>query len=167
MQSFLIDKLMSRRALIGTAAAAGATLAFGGANPARGAQQRLAPRPGGLDYSDPRDNLYAFGKIWAGYGAPVIGAFHGLMYGRVGTERMRPLFNFEGIGILQAEIDENRNLKIKSREVGLFTDLRNRDVLEYWKNPYTGKTNEVYHFYNPGGGVVVKLPSDLLVTYVT
>jgi hypothetical protein len=116
------------------------------------AQGIVEARPGGLDYSNPRDNLYAFGKIWAGYGEPVIGAFHGLMYGRVGNERMRPLFNFEGIGILQAELDENRDLKIKSREVGLFTDLRNRDVLEYWDNPYTGKTVEVYHFYNGGGG---------------
>lgn len=161
MQSLLINELFSRRALLGAAGGAGAALAFGGAGRATAANGSVTSRPGGLDYADPRDNLYAFGKIWAGYGEPVIGAFHGLMYGRVGTERMRPLFNFEGIGVLQAKIDENRNLKIKSREVGLFTDLRNRNVLEHWDNPYTGETVEVYHFYNYGGGgtLGVEMPS--------
>jgi hypothetical protein len=152
MHSHLVDHLLSRRQLLGAAGTVGAAVAFGSSGVASAGQGMLDVRPGGLDYSDPRDNLYAFGKIWAGYGQPVIGAFHGLMYGRVGTDRMRPLFNFEGIGILQAEIDKDRNLRIKSREVGLFTDLKNRDVLEHWDNPYTGKTVEVYHFYNPGGG---------------
>ena len=155
MQSFLLNHLLSRRSLlrsvgVGAASLGASSLAFGSAGPATG--NAVKPLPGGLDYSDPRDNLYAFGKIWAGYEEPVIGAFHGIMYGRVGTERMRPLFNFEGVGILQAEVDENRNLKIKSRESGFFTDLRTREVLEHWENPYTGKTVEVYHFYNPGGG---------------
>ena len=55
---------------------------------------------GGLDLNDPYDNLYAFGKIWSGYEEPVIGAFHGLMYGRVGDTRMLPLFGYVGTGVL-------------------------------------------------------------------
>lgn len=101
-----------------------------------------------LDYSNPRDNLYAFGKIWSGYDEPVTGAFHGLMYVRVPGKRMVPVFGYAGTGALFARIDENGDLWVKSRETGYFTDLKTGDVLEYWDNPFTGKRVEVYHFYN-------------------
>lgn len=103
---------------------------------------------GGLDYEDPYDNLYAFGKIWSGYDEPVIGAFHGLMYGRVGDKRMVPVFGYTGTGVLQSRIAENGDLQVKSRETGYFTDLRTGDILEQWDNPWTGETVDVYHFYN-------------------
>ena len=103
---------------------------------------------GKLDYSDPRDNLYAFGKIWSSYEEPCIGAFHGLMYVRVPGKRMVPVFGYTGTGALFAKIDENGDLWIKSRETGYFTDLKTGDILETWDNPFTGKTVEVYHFYN-------------------
>ncbi len=103
---------------------------------------------GGLDYEDPYDNLYAFGKIWSGYDEPVIGAFHGLMYGRVGDKRMVPVFGYTGTGVLQSRIAENGDLQVKSRETGYFTDLYTGDILEQWDNPWTGETVDVYHFYN-------------------
>ena len=97
---------------------------------------------------DPADNLYAFGKIWAGYDKPVIGGFHGLMYARFGDRRMIPVFGYTGTGVLLAKIDDDGNLWVKSRETGYFTDLETGDVLETWYNPFTEKTVEVYHFYN-------------------
>ena len=140
MQSFLMSELMlSRRAALGLAAggALAATTAGAGGH------------GGGLDYSDPADNLYAFGKIWASYDEPVIGAFHGLMYARIGDRRMVPVFGYTGTGVLFAKIDDNGDLWVKSRETGYFTDLETGDILETWDNPFTGKTVEVYHFYNP------------------
>lgn len=117
-------------------------------------------RKGGLDWTDPRDNLYAFGKIWAGYGEPVIGAFHGVMYGRMPGQRLVPLFNYEGTGILQSRIEPDGTYAVKSRETGYFTDLITREVLETWKNPFTGEEVEVYHFYNDvvGGRIGLKIP---------
>ncbi len=46
-----------------------------------------------LDYSNPQDNLYAFGKLWSSYDEPCIGAFHGLMYLRIPGKRMVPMRN--------------------------------------------------------------------------
>ena len=42
---------------------------------------------GRLDYNDPKDNLYAFAKIWSSFEKPIIGGFHGLMYMRSGANR--------------------------------------------------------------------------------
>lgn len=120
----------------------------------------LAPRPtlatshppgritGKLNYDDPADNLYAFGKLWASYDEPIVAAFHGLMYLRIGDRRMVPVFGYTGTGALAARIDDSGDLWIKSRETGYFTDLRTGDILESWYNPFTEKTVPVYHFYN-------------------
>ncbi|MBM4225856.1 MAG: DUF1838 domain-containing protein, partial [Gammaproteobacteria bacterium] len=101
-----------------------------------------------LDFTNPIDNLYAFGKIWSGYGEPVIGGFHGLMYLKLPGKRLLPVFGYTGTGVLLAEHDPRGLLRIKSRETGYFTDLRTGDILEYWDNPITGERCEVYHFYN-------------------
>ena len=136
MTSSFVSQLIRNRD-----AALNASLAWDSASaPARGKR--------GLDYEDPVDNLYAFGKIWAGYDEPVIGSFHGLMYARIGNKRMVPVFGYEGTGVLLAKIDENQDLWVKSRETGFFTDLETGDVLEHWYNPFTEKTVEVFHFYN-------------------
>ncbi len=110
--------------------------------------QRPRATPGRLDYSDPVDNLYAFGKIWASFDTPVVGAFHGLMYARIGDRRMVPVFGYTGTGVLLARFDENQDLWIKSRETGYFTDLETGDILETWYNPFIEREVEVYHFYN-------------------
>jgi len=113
-----------------------------------------------IDLADPRDNLYAFGKIWSGYETPVIGAFHGLMYVRIPGKRMIPVFGYTGTGALLSRLDENGDLWVKSRETGYFTDLETGDILETWDNPFTGKTVEVYHFYNDvlTGKITTEIP---------
>ncbi|MEZ5501080.1 MAG: DUF1838 family protein [Steroidobacteraceae bacterium] len=141
MNSQLVSDLMiDRRALLKGAIALGASAA------APMAQAKTVRRS--IDYTDPADNLYAFGKIWAGYDEPVIGCFHGLMYARFGDQRMIPVFGFAGTGVLLARQDGNGDLWLKSRETAYFTDLRTGDVLEHWYNPFTERTVEVYHFYN-------------------
>jgi hypothetical protein len=113
-----------------------------------------------LDFDDPYDNLYAFGKIWAGYDEPQIGGFHGLMYARIGDRRLIPLFGYTGTGVMHARIDEDRNLWIRGKETGYFTDLATGDILETWDNPFTGETVEVFNFYNPdmGGRLTAEMP---------
>ncbi len=148
MQSNLLTGLVqNRRSAMTSLVGAGAAFT-GMAGSSAQAMERMQNGKGGLDLNDPYDNLYAFGKIWSGYGEPVIGAFHGLMYGRVGTARMTPLFGYTGTGVLLCDIAENGDLLIKSRETGYFTDLETGDILETWYNPYTEETVEVYHFYN-------------------
>ncbi|MCC6172886.1 MAG: DUF1838 family protein [Gammaproteobacteria bacterium] len=158
---FVRDLVTGRRSALGMlggmlAGAAGiatpssSVQAADAATPADAASQTLrrkgASKP--LDFNDPIDNLYAFGKIWMGYETPVIGGFHGLMYLRMPGKRLVPVFGFTGTGVMQAEHDPKGFLKVKSRETGYFTDLRSGDILEYWDNPLTGERCEVYHFYN-------------------
>ena len=78
--NFVTDLSMNRRQALK------ASLAFGGLS--LGGMPTIAAAKGKLDYSNPRDNLYAFGKIWSSYDEPCIGAFHGLMYVRVPGKRM-------------------------------------------------------------------------------
>jgi hypothetical protein len=145
ISSFVSHLMMNRR----TALKGSLALGFAGLAGCGDAEQPAAkPAAGGLNYEDPVDNLYAFGKLWAGFDKPVIGAFHGLMYARIGNQRMVPVFGYTGTGALLAKFDEDKNLWVKSRETGYFTDLETGDILETWYNPFTEKTVEVYHFYN-------------------
>lgn len=141
----LMDRSSALRSAVGLGLGLGSVLGMAAATRAKGEGVRAGAS---LNYADPADNLYAFGKLWAGYDTPVIGAFHGLMYLRIPGRRAVPVFGYTGTGALLARIDENKDLWIKSRETGYFTDLRTGDILETWANPFTGKTVPVYHFYN-------------------
>ena len=114
-----------------------------------------------LDFSDPVDNLYAFGKIWGGYEQSAIGGFHGLMYMRMPGKRLVPVFGYTGTGVILCKHDPAGFLQIKSRETGYFTDLRSGDVLEHWDNPLTGERVRVYHFYNDliAGRLTTEVPT--------
>ncbi len=158
MSSHLInDALLSRRSALVTL---GALAANALSQPSSAAARTTIPGRLPLDFSNPIDNLYAFGKIWCGYEQPVIGGFHGLMHLRMPGKRLVPVFGYTGTGIMLAEFDPKGLLKIKSRETGFFTDLRSGEVLEYWDNPLTGERCEVYHFYNDmiGGTLTTEVP---------
>ena len=155
MFSNLIDDVsLGRRSALTALAGAGLSLGLGAA-PALAATSSAGRgkasgdrRP--LDLDDPVDNLYAFGKIWSTYDdKPTIGAYHGLMYLRIGDRRMIPIFGYVGTGVVHAKFDASTGTLVrKSRETGYFTDLRSGDILEDWTNPITGETVPVYHFYN-------------------
>ncbi len=101
-----------------------------------------------LDFSDPYDNLYGFGKLWAGYDAPVVGAFHGLMFAMIGNQRLQPLFGYCGFGIFESRLEPNGNVRLRGKEVGYFSDPRTGDILEQWQNPFTGETVKPFNFLN-------------------
>lgn len=148
LPSLLIDDLaLGRRQAL---SAFGAITLGAGSFAAGSAASAAVPKSdGGLDYTDPKDNLYAFAKIQSSFDEPAIGCFHGLMYMRTGTNRMIPAFGYEGTGVLQARWEEDGTLTRVSRETGYFTDLVTGEILETWDNPITGETVPVYHFYNP------------------
>jgi hypothetical protein len=142
---FVADLMSNRREAMGAIAA----VMLAGSQ-AQAAESAPRTTKGGLDYSDPKDNLYAFGKINSGYGEPLIGAYHGIQYARIGNQRLIPLFGYCGTGAAMAEFDPVAGtLKRKSRETAFFTDLRTGEPLERWTNPFTEETVDVYHFYNP------------------
>jgi hypothetical protein len=146
--------------LIGQRPGVGASLNDMGKSRVQAARSSVAGSAVSLDFDNPRDNLYAFGKIWAGYDEPQVGGFHGLMYGRIGTQRLIPLFGYTGTGIMHSKIDDDGNMWIRGKETGYFTDLATGDILETWDNPWTGDTVEVFNFYNPamGGKLTAEMP---------
>ncbi|MCC5870447.1 MAG: DUF1838 family protein [Gammaproteobacteria bacterium] len=159
---FLNDLLIGRRQALVLLAAGAATLGSS-AVPAAVAVQM--PPKGKLDFRDPLDNLYTFGKVWAGYDTPVIGGFSGIQYARIPGRRAVPVFGFAGTGVLFAEFDRAAGkLRLKSRETAFFTDLRTGDILETWDNPFTNETVPVYHFYNymNSGEVGTEMPTFLM-----
>jgi hypothetical protein len=152
--SLLSASAVGRRAALATLAGLAAAPALAAApRPPAGPARRVA-------WADPADNLAAFGRLWASLDEPVVGAFHGLMYARLPGKRLIPLFNYEGTGVMQARLEPDGKLAIKSRETGYFTALGTREVLEWWDNPLTGERVEVYHFYNDllGGRLGTVIP---------
>jgi len=102
-----------------------------------------------LDLSQPGDNLYAFGKLWATYAdAPVYSAFHGLMFAALPGERLKPLFGYAGFGGFQARVEASGNVRLRGKEVGYFTDLATGEILTDWHNPYTDERVAVFNFLN-------------------
>lgn len=103
-----------------------------------------------LDLTDPGDNLYAFGKLWGTYDVevPTISTFHGTMFASIGTERLRPLFTYAGTGVTKCRITDDGNLQMRGKETGYFHDLATGEVIDTWRNPWTGEAVEVFHFLN-------------------
>ena len=102
-----------------------------------------------LDFTDPKDNLYAFAKLWATLAdEPVLSSFHGTMFAHIPGRRSQALFGYAGTGLFQARVLENGHVRLRGKETGVFTDLATGKVLEAWENPYTGETVEVFNFLN-------------------
>ena len=139
------------RALATFSLAAAGSKAFGNTPPAF----PYAPnRSDKFDYGNPYDNAYAFGKIWAGYDEPQYGAYHGVMYGRIGGKRHEALFGYTGSGVMQSRVDQSGNVSIRGKETGFFTDLATGNILEEWLNPYTGERVKPFNFINDIGATL-------------
>ena len=109
-----------------------------------------------LDFSCPKDNLYAFGKLWGNYGnEPVIGVFHGTIFGLVGNRKVRPLFGYVGTGVTKMRILENGDLQMRGKETNFITDLQTGQVIDNWFNPYTDETVKPFHFVHDEIGAVL------------
>ena len=104
---------------------------------------------GALNLGEPRDNLYAFAKMWSTLDdEPVLSSFHGVMFANIAGKKSQPLFGYAGTGLFQSKILESGHVRLRGKETGFFTDLASGDVLESWDNPFTGETVEVFNFLN-------------------
>ena len=102
-----------------------------------------------LDFNDPYDNLYAFGKLWGSYDdKPTYGGYEGVQFARIGTNRLIPLFGYTGFGNMQSKINDDKTINVRGTEGGYFTDLNTGKIIDHWKNPWTGETVDVFPFIN-------------------
>ena len=80
-----------------------------------------------LDFTDPRDNVYAFAKMWGSFAPePHIATFHGTMFASIGTDRLLPVFGFAGTGVTKVKMLDNGHVLMRGKETGFFHRLRNR-----------------------------------------
>lgn len=93
--------------------------------------------------------------LGGGPGAAAWQWFGGHAFGVVGDlEPLRTLFEVEGCTVAVARVDEAGQLRLALRQVTLYRDPANREVLERWRNPYTGRELAVAHQHLPGVRVV-------------
>ena len=78
--------------------------------------------------------------------------WHGKAYSRVPGERDRHLFNLLGMNVRQCSTvtDQQRGTgyRLVSREIMLYLDPTNNEILRTWDNPWSGDTTEVIHVAN-------------------
>lgn len=117
--------------------------------PADGTTGSGGPGSRALNFQDPHDNLYAFGKMWGSFDdTPALGCFHGTMYASLPNKRAMPLFGYVGTGVIQSKYLDDGRVRMRGKETGFFTDLASGRILETWDNPFTGETVKVFDFLN-------------------
>lgn len=80
------------------------------------------------------------------------GMWEGKLYSRSPGERDRHLFNVVGINTRQCERHDDpnrgRGFRSISREIMVYLDPKTNEIIDLWKNPWTGETVEVIHVAN-------------------
>jgi hypothetical protein len=113
-----------------------------------------AARPKALDLATPEGAIEAFRKVQCSTEDqhPTVYYWVGETYGRVDGEPDKLLFKFEGMNIRQCvtvnDPARGRGFRQVSREVLYYQDPVSREVLDEWKNPWTGDTVKVIHIAN-------------------
>jgi len=102
-----------------------------------------------------RDAIFARMKATCGTteeGKPRYGMWEGRSYSRVPGEKDKHLFDVVGINTRQCNMTEDdiRGLGFKSvgREIMMYLDKDSGEILDVWKNPWTGEEVEVLHVAN-------------------
>ena len=99
--------------------------------------------------------FFAYQKMICGTtdeGITRYGTWEGKAYSRVQGEKDRHIFNVIGINIRQClktndEI-QGRGFKSVSREIQMYLDPKTNQIIDVWKNPWTGKDISVLHVAN-------------------
>lgn len=80
------------------------------------------------------------------------GMWEGKLYSRSPGERDRHLFNVIGINTRQCEHHQNTargsGFRSVSREIMVYLDPQTNEIIDTWKNPWTGDTVNVIHVAN-------------------
>ena len=124
--------------------------------PASAALQKKGapPPPPKLDLNNPDDAVKAMRKFQASLedGRPVVFWWQGNIYSRIPGERDRLLFTYQGMNVRAsatvAEPGRGYGYRQVSREILIYMDPKTGQVLRTWKNPWTGKDNEIIHVAN-------------------
>jgi len=107
-----------------------------------------------IDLSTPEGGVAAFRKIQcsAEDERPTVYYWIGETFSRVPGEADRRLFRFEGMNTRQCVTVEDpvrgTGFRMVSREILFYQDPATGEILDEWKNPWTGETVKVIHIAN-------------------
>jgi hypothetical protein len=83
---------------------------------------------------------------------PVFYHWSGRVYSRVEGEPDRHLWNIEGMNVRQCatvnDPQRGRGARMVSRELMFYLDPATNEIVDVWKNPWTGAENRVFHVAN-------------------
>lgn len=86
----------------------------------------------------------------------------GTIFAQEPGKKTYPLMAFEGYNICRAEKQEDGTWRLLTRELSFYRDLETGKILEQWKNPISGESNEVMAVANDPVNMVMspamKLP---------
>ena len=103
-----------------------------------------------LDLTTPKGNMLAFARLQGDLDPTKTKYlwFSGNVMGVRPDQKTRDLFKIEGMSCCRLEeLPEGGYMRIL-REVGFYTDPKTGEVMDEWKNVYTGETVEVVHILN-------------------
>ena len=102
----------------------------------------------GVDLSNAGDYLDAYMRVRGdGSGKECIYHWTGKVYSYIPGEKGMELFDFEGYSIARTVVEES-GFKLLTREAAFFKDHRTGEILETWRNPFTGVSVPVIHIFN-------------------
>ena len=103
-----------------------------------------------LNYKDPVWNRDAMARIQGNldFSKEKIGWFRGKAFGVIPGQKNTDICGFEGFSVARLLPLENGSYRKVLREVGFYTDLKNGEILDELKNPYTGEVVKTVHIAN-------------------
>lgn len=105
-----------------------------------------------LDLSTPKQNLNAYVKLIGSLAAEMLYThYQGVLYAIIANEIPQPLMRFEALGKVRWTPQLDGSYLRKSHDLGFFGDLGSRQPIDSYKNPYTGKTVQPFHYKNGRG----------------
>ncbi len=114
----------------------------------------LAAFGGDLDLNNPDDAVRASRKLYASLkdGEPHVYYWEGRIWGRRPGERDKLLFSYIAMNIRACKTvssdESGYGYDMVSRELLFYMDPQTGEILDQWKNPYTGDTVAVMHVAN-------------------
>lgn len=101
-----------------------------------------------FDLSDPWDYLDAFMRIRGdAEGGETVYHWTGKVYSLIPGEKRMELFAFEGFNIARTVVKED-GFELLTREAAFYKDHRTGQILQSWRNPFTGKEVPVIQVWN-------------------
>jgi hypothetical protein len=100
---------------------------------------------------NPEHNLRAFVRMLGDTSGQrdCVNWYKGAIFSVVGDDAANQLlFGFEGFSVCRTALQPDGSFRNLQREVLYYTNPRTGEIIENWKNPFTGEQVDVVHVYN-------------------